>query len=104
MEIVQADGLNAEALVNIELPLERGIAGMAWLSREVEMDADLKLEIQALCRHGALTGLRSAVAIPLMHESEPFAVLVLYTDEPLTVDPSSSQCLRRSARESHRFS
>ena len=49
LKIVQADGRNSEALLNVELPTEQGIAGMAWLSREVASDADLKLE-KSRCR------------------------------------------------------
>ena len=86
LKIVQADGRNSEALLNIELPTERGIAGMAWLSREVASDTDLKLEKMAMPAV-AVEGVCSAVAIPLMHEQQPFAVLVLYMAQPLNADP-----------------
>jgi|SRR5687767_5905710 len=79
LQIVQADGPNADALIQIELPIESGIAGMAWISREVEIDSDLKLE-RTVLPEAALADLRSAVAIPLLHDGQAFAVLVLYTD------------------------
>jgi diguanylate cyclase (GGDEF)-like protein len=85
LEIVQTDGSNSEALLNTVLPLEQGLAGMAWLSGEVETDAGLELEASAMAP-GSLEGFRSAVAIPLLHEHQPFAVLTLYRDEPLVVD------------------
>jgi diguanylate cyclase (GGDEF)-like protein len=85
--IVQSDGLNAEILLGIELAPERGIAGMAWLSREVEIDPELSLETSTIGSE-PLAGLRSAVAIPLLHEEQPFAVLVLYKDQPMTIDAS----------------
>jgi diguanylate cyclase (GGDEF)-like protein len=85
LEIVQADGSNAELLINTILPMDRGLAGLAWLSREVEVDADLKLERVAM---GAdpMKGFHSAVAIPLLHANRPFAVLALYRHETLLVD------------------
>jgi len=83
--IVQTDGLNADGLMNIKLPLERGLAGMAWLSREVEIDPELELETASLGPE-ALAGLHSAVAIPLLHDEQPFAVLVLYKDRPMPAD------------------
>lgn len=92
LEIIQADGLNADRLLNSVLPLDRGLAGMAWLSAEVEIDADLKLENSAM-PVGSLAGLRSAVAIPLMHDQRPFAVLALYGDAPLTFDSTREQML-----------
>lgn len=92
LEIVQADGSNSEILLNAVLPIDRGLAGMAWLSKEVETDTDLKLEKLAM-PEDALDGLRSAVAIPLMHEEQPFAVLALYRDQPLTVDATLSPML-----------
>ena len=79
LEVVQADGPNAEALIGVELSLDRGLASMSWISREVEVDSDLKLE-QAALPVSAVANTRSAVAIPLLHEGQPFAVLVLYTD------------------------
>ena len=82
LEIVQADGLNSSALLNTVLPGDQGLAGMAWLSGEVEIDAELKLESDAMPAD-AMAGLRSAVAIPLIHEQQPFAILALYKDQPL---------------------
>jgi len=92
LEIIQAEGLNAEQLLKSVLPVDKGLAGMAWLSSEVETDADLNLENSTMA-DGALTGLRSAVAIPLMHDQRPFAVLTLYRDEPLKVDSNLEQML-----------
>ena len=85
LEIVQADGSNAELLISTVTPLDSGLAGLAWLSREVEVDADLKLEKVAM-GVDAMKGFHSAVAIPLLHANRPFAVLALYRDERLSVD------------------
>ena len=85
LEVIQADGVNSDLLSNTVVPMESGLAGMAWLSGEVEIDAELKFETQALPA-AAVSGLGSAVAIPLMREGRPFAVLVLYKDRPLAID------------------
>ncbi len=85
IQVAQADGPNMDALLQVELPVERGLAGMAWVSREVEMDIDLKLERTAM-PVAALAGSRSAVAIPLAHEGQAFGVLMLYTDKLIEVD------------------
>ena len=85
LEIVQAEGPNSDKLLNVTVPMDSSLAGMAWLSREVETDTDLRLETVAMS-DDALENLRSAVAIPLMHEQQPFAVLVLYKDEPLSIN------------------
>ncbi len=92
LEIVRAEGLNSEILLGAVLPIDRGLAGMAWLSSEVEIDAELELEIEAM-PDGTLAGLRSAVAIPLMHERHPFAVLTLYRDQRLAVDATLNPML-----------
>jgi len=85
LQVVQADGQNASVMLNTILPVDSGLAGMAWLSGEVEIDSDLALEMEAM-PDDAVSGLRSAVAIPLLHEEQPFAVLVLYRNERLLTD------------------
>jgi diguanylate cyclase (GGDEF)-like protein len=85
LEIIQAEGPNAKHLLNTVLPIDKGLAGMAWLSGEVEIDTDLELEKLAM-PFEALDGLHSAVAIPLIHDHQPFAVLALYRDRALKVD------------------
>ncbi|HUR99183.1 MAG TPA: sensor domain-containing diguanylate cyclase [Pyrinomonadaceae bacterium] len=92
LEIAQSDGFGSDAKLEAALPMEKGLAGMAWLSREVETDAGLELE-RAAMPPGSLNGLHSAVAIPLLHENQPFAVLVLYKDQPLVIDPELDSML-----------
>jgi diguanylate cyclase (GGDEF)-like protein len=92
LEIVQVDGANSQTLMNALLPTDRGVAGMSWLSGEAEIDADLNLESQALPSE-ALESFSSAVAIPLKHEGQPFAVLVLYGHQSLTVNATLRETL-----------
>jgi diguanylate cyclase (GGDEF)-like protein len=85
LQIVQADGQNSRAMLSTILPVDTGLAGLAWLSREVEFDSDLALETEAM-PEDAMSGLRSAIAIPLSHNEQPFAVFVLYRNERLRLD------------------
>ena len=85
LQVVQADGQNSRAMLSTILPVDSGVAGLAWLSREVEIDSDLALETAAMPDE-AIAGLRSAIAIPLLHNEQAFAVFVLYRDERLQVD------------------
>ena len=85
LQIIQADGPNAQTMLNTIVPVDKGIAGMAWLSREIEIDSDLGLESDAMPDE-AMSGLRSAIAMPLMHNDQAFAVFVLYRDERLQID------------------
>ncbi|MEP6704329.1 MAG: sensor domain-containing diguanylate cyclase, partial [Acidobacteriota bacterium] len=92
LEVVQAEGFGSDGLLNTLVTLDRGLAGMAWLSGEVEIDPTLKLEALAM-PSGSLEGLKSAVAIPLLHDRRSFAVLVLYKDQTIVVDPKLTAML-----------
>ena len=48
LQVVQADGQNSRAMLSTILPVDSGVAGLAWLSREVEIDSDLALETAAM--------------------------------------------------------
>ena len=83
LRVVQATGPGADKLVGAELPTDRGLAGMAWVSGEVEVDADLSLDSSAMPVAGT-DGVSSAAAVPLAHEGGTFAVLVLYTERRIS--------------------
>ena len=85
--VAQADGSNDEELKKVELPIAKGLAGMAWISAEVEVDLDLKLE-KVVMPENALADARGAVAIPLLHGNQPFAVLVLYVESEISENPN----------------
>ncbi len=91
--VVQATGPNTASLLKVGLSLDRGLAGMAWVSREIELDLDLRLE-RAAMPADAIVATRSAAAIPLLQEDKVFAVLVLYTDQKLDADPSMHDVLQ----------
>ena len=73
-----ADGKMAGLLEDREFELESCLAGMAWLSGEIETDRDLKMERAAFGADLPET-FRSAVALPLMHEGAAFAVFEIFT-------------------------
>lgn len=97
LEIVHVHGPNAGAFEGIQVPLDQGVAGMAWLSGEVEMDPDLALDRRSMPPL-VLAGLKSAFAIPLSHEGKTFGVLTLYTDRPIAADLETQQTLEAIGR------
>jgi diguanylate cyclase (GGDEF)-like protein len=97
LRIVQAHGRNAEAFEQMELPVESGVAGMSWVSGEVEIDRNLETE-RRLMPETALAGLRSAYAIPLLHEKQAFGVLVLYSDGEARTDAETHVTLEAIGR------
>lgn len=92
LEVAQSDGADCADLMNIRVPFDRGVAAMAWVSREIEIDAGLKLDRVAL-PESAVVESRSAAAIPLLHDGHPFAIMVLYTKEVLTNDEQTISTL-----------
>ncbi|HKP70297.1 MAG TPA: sensor domain-containing diguanylate cyclase [Pyrinomonadaceae bacterium] len=92
LEITQASGYNADELLKLSVGLDSGLAAMAWISEEVEVDADLALESAAISAD-ALTGVVSAAAVPLIHDGRVFAVLVLYSDKSFDAIPDCHSTL-----------
>jgi diguanylate cyclase (GGDEF)-like protein len=97
LEIVHAHGPQAEAFEGIRVTLDQGLAGMSWLSGEVEMDPNLMLERKSMPA-SVLGGLESAFAIPLLHEAKTFGVLTLYTDRPVAAEPETQATLEAIGR------
>lgn len=97
IEVVQASGPNADALLRSTVAIEMGLVGLAWVSGEVEIDAALLLESQALAPE-ALTGMRSAAAVPLLNDDHVFAVLVIYSSERLDTLPDPHSTLSAIGR------
>lgn len=91
--VAQATGPNTASLLKVGSSLDRGLAGMAWVSQEIELDLELRLE-RAAMPADAIVGTRSAAAVPLLHEDKVFAVLVFYTDQKLEFDPSMHDVLQ----------
>jgi len=92
LEITQATGPNGDGLLDLSVGLESGLAAMAWISEEVEVDADLALESQAMPAD-VLSGVSSAAAIPLIDDGRVFAVLVLYSDQRFDAVPDCHSTL-----------
>lgn len=77
LNIVQADGMNAEVFRNFEGEISAGLAIDAFLSRSVAGESRLRAD-RAVFRSGELEGLRSAAAIPLFENENVFGVLQLF--------------------------
>ncbi len=85
LSAVLTDGEASGPFDLLEADVSKGLAGMAFLSGELEFDQDMMLE-RASRPELDLTNFRSSAAIPLIHEEAVFAVFQLYREEPLTVD------------------
>ena len=85
MRIKHAHGENAEILRNLEMSATSGLAGSCQVTGLVQTDAGMMVGKDELPAK-ALSGFRSAAAIPLMHDGEPFAVLQLYSDSRTAFD------------------
>ncbi|MGI8812345.1 MAG: diguanylate cyclase domain-containing protein [Pyrinomonadaceae bacterium] len=92
LDAAQADGHNADQLQNVALENGRGLAGMAYLSGEVEFAADLDLD-RPQFEQAALEGLRSAAAVPLSYKQEVFGVIQLFADADIARDDRSRNIL-----------
>jgi diguanylate cyclase (GGDEF)-like protein len=95
--IAQAHGPDADTLERLELPIDGGLAGMAWLSCEVEADENLSLERRWIPEETSAR-LKSAFAIPLLNDGHPFGVLVLYCDRSVTFDTATRTTLEAIGR------
>ena len=82
LSIAAADGKISHLLEDREFQFENCLAGMAWLSGEIEVDRDLRME-------RSVVGLKtaehfgSAVALPLVHDGSPFAIFEIFTREKI---------------------
>lgn len=87
-----AVGMNARMLEEARGELSAGLAGLALLSCEIEMDADLSAEIETRSPE-QLNGFASSAAIPLIHEGRSFAVFQIYTEDRITADEKTRELL-----------
>jgi len=79
---VEVQGGNLEKLLNREYELESCLAGVAFLSADIETDPLLEIDVKALGNF-IYDGLRSAAAIPLVYDGRVLAVFEIFTTLPL---------------------
>jgi diguanylate cyclase (GGDEF)-like protein len=77
LNIIQADGMNAEAFRNFEGEISAGLAIDAFLSGSVAGESRLRAD-RSIFKAGELEGLRSSAAIPLFENGNVFGVLQLF--------------------------
>lgn len=87
-----AVGMNANLLEEAHGELSSGLAGLALLSCEIEIDRDLSADIEVRPPE-QLDGFASSVAIPLAHEGRPFAVFQMYTQDRIDPDEETRSLL-----------
>lgn len=87
-----AFGAKEEAFTGARSELSAGIAGLALISGDVEIDRRLEAEFEARPAE-QLSDFASAAAIPLMHEGQAFGVFQLFTNEPIESDHETREIL-----------
>jgi diguanylate cyclase (GGDEF)-like protein len=88
LAVAAADGKISHLLEDREFAFENCLAGMAWLSGEIEVDRDLRME-RTVVGQKASELFGSAVALPLINEERPFAVFEIFTREKIE-DPKAA--------------
>ncbi len=83
-----AAGKNSPLFENISIECRQGIAGKAFLSRQVESDKNLGFD-KKVFESCLLNDLNSSVAVPLFRGQEVFCVLVLYTEKENSFDENT---------------
>jgi diguanylate cyclase (GGDEF)-like protein len=82
LKVAAADGKTSHLLQDREFEFENCLAGMSWLSAEIEIDPHLRMERTVLGQK-ASEHFGSAVALPLINEERPFAVFEIFTREKI---------------------
>lgn len=85
-----ADGPGSDRLANASGEIGAGLAGMAFLSAEIEVDEGLQIE-RTVRDRSVLAALGSAAAVPLLHNGEVFAVYQIYL--------ADEECEKEGVRE-----
>lgn len=80
LRISYSFGLNASHLSGIEIDLNNGIPGKTFHSGEIQIDKTLSVE-KSIFPLEILPDFNSAIACPLIYESQPYGVLVLYSSK-----------------------
>jgi diguanylate cyclase (GGDEF)-like protein len=74
-----ATGKNSRLLESLRIECSDGLAGKSFLSCQIERDKNLTFDKRGITRE-FLSGLASAMAVPLLKDDEVFCVLVIYSD------------------------
>lgn len=77
LRVIQSFGSNARGFDSLNLPMGESVAGLAFLSSEVETANELNNE-RTVFPDGLLAGYGSSAAVPLNYEGETFATLQLF--------------------------
>ncbi len=88
LRVALAAGENAEQLKNVEIELDKGLAGKTFLSGRVQQDENLALEKSAILPE-ALRNLTSALSLPLARGAQIFGALNLYGNGVKSFDEKS---------------
>lgn len=80
---VQSYGANAKLFENLDISADESLAGLSYLSSEIETTGDLDGE-RGVFPTDTISGMASSAAIPLTHEGDAFAVFqIFFGDEDI---------------------
>lgn len=92
LRYVHVDGAGAEHLRGLEIERREGLAGRSFETGRIEIDYTLSREVE--CRSEMrMNGMASSISIPMTHEDETFAILQLFTAEPVASDDKTIKIL-----------
>ncbi len=82
LKFVHSDGVNSEALKDIEIDIKEGLAGRAFALNRIVTEDGITADAKALGSE-RVSGYRSSVAIPLAYGENPFGVFQMFTAQPI---------------------
>lgn len=92
LRVVHTYGANAGSFDALDISSDEGLAGLSFLSNEIEVAATLETE-RGIFPFGLLSELGSSATIPLTHENETFAVAQLFFAQGQTPDAEAVEKL-----------
>lgn len=78
--VTAVEGDISNELEGTEIEMEQSLAGLAFLSGEIELDADLSIESHSRV---SIRSARSAAALPIIYDGRVFAVYQLFTGKKI---------------------
>lgn len=100
LRVVHTYGANAVSFDALDISSDESLAGLSFLSNEIEVAATLETE-RGIFPFGILSGLGSSATIPLIHENDTFAVAQLFFAQG---KPPDAEAVEKLTSIGHRIS
>ncbi len=92
LRFVYADGANADALRDLEIGLNEGLAGRSFGTGKIVTEIGLSSDWKAIGSE-RLAGFAASAAIPLIQGESPFGVFQIFTNKPISSAPDNVKLL-----------